>query len=162
MTNAMECQIDDAKFQRLVQKLSTELANPKMVRRILGPAMTIFVRAVRAKVTSPQRLAVSVKPTVGYRLKSRAKHLTTAKVGFGLRKSARPHSGPGVGIGYKNVHLAVLGSSERRTKSGASRGAMPAFFRGILAPTVSSKMRAALQKIEEQLKKEVSRIEKGG
>jgi len=162
MTDYMKMEIDDTKFRKIVEQLSKELANPRMVRRILSPSMRVLVRGVVAAVTSPPRVAAAVRPTIGFRLKSRSKHLTLARIGFGLRHKTIPHSGPGVGIGYRNVHWPVLGTAARETRRGAYRGSMPAYYRGILEPAVSSRMSLALQKVEEQLKKEVLRIEKGG
>ncbi len=160
----IQCEVDSREFGNFVKKLSESVGNPKVVRRILRPAMNLITKALRRRTTSPPAVAVEARKTIGVQLRSRSKHITTAKVGYALRKGTSKHAegAPGVGLSWRNIHWPVLGTDERVTKSGAGRGRMPAYFRGAVEAAKNEQIRSALRLAEELAYKEVVRIQKGG
>lgn len=84
-----------------------------------------------------------------------------AKVGLGVGKQSaskkpRKRSG-GVGLSKNNIHWAVFGVSDRRTKSGKYRGRHDGFLAGVVKTGASNaELRAALA-AREAVKKELEK-----
>jgi hypothetical protein len=92
----------------------------------------------------------------------------TAKVGVhvGRGRDKQPRHGPsapnrGIGIGARNVHWWINGSSTRRRKDGAYTGAMTAQQPGLASQAfraVSGKLPALMQaRADKQLQKEIAK-----
>jgi ElaB/YqjD/DUF883 family membrane-anchored ribosome-binding protein len=103
--------------------------------------------AINSSSASPEMKAAARK-TIGKRLKKLAGEYV-GKVGFAVGKSSKAKvtkakaragdkSQTGVGISAANIHWPVLGTRERRTNKGYSRGKMPADLKGVIERAVST------------------------
>jgi hypothetical protein len=101
----------------------------KVTRAAIGAGQTVIRKEMRAQIPPDQK---DVRKTVASRYKrKKSTKLMEAKVGIGVGKQTggRPQlrlaTRPGVGISKANVHWWALGTGQRKTKSGESRGSMP-------------------------------------
>ena len=142
------------------------------VSALVGPVKKQLRRAVNSVPTST-RLKKAVRVLIGSKIKSKS-GLYTAKVGLGVGRQSKAKGNKqhersvygqagaklasGVGIGQQNVHWTILGTSERRTKTGRETGQMPDDFRGVVPSAWKSSkshaVKACAVKSKEVLKKE--------
>jgi len=107
----------DAKLASLPNKVQRKIA-----RSALGKAMTLLLK--EAKKKAPVGTTGALKSSLGRRFKRITRQgITQAKVGIdvGKRKSGATQS-----LTAPHGHLVALGTKQRFTKTGASRGRMPA------------------------------------
>lgn len=121
-------------------KYMTEKGSSNIVRAMTSAVLTVVNRQIK-KDLSPK--VPEAKTAIRKRM-SWKKTKKTAKVGVGVGKAKglvlkndRGKRG-GVGIGRRNTHWWVIGSTTRKTKKGQNRGRMPAMQPG-LAPIALSK-----------------------
>ena len=138
----------DKKLDKKLGRLARRGAN-RVARRGLGKALTVLARAMRAE--APNK---TMKASIGKRnKKNRRKGIHEAKVGpnvgnKGKGEKRTPHA-----------HLFILGTKERFTKTGASRGAMPQndFVRRAAEKSRESAAAAMKAEIRKQIKIEASK-----
>jgi len=154
--------VDSRRLQRLVERAKRELSAAK-ARRIARPALRVLRdegrRLTRSQAGASSRLRRAAARTIAYSTRARRRNVVQAKVGYGVgRRRGRSHSGPGVGISKQNVHWAVLGTDERFTASGARRGRMRAYFKGVMQRALRSAMSRALRAAREEFRKIVREV----
>jgi hypothetical protein len=117
----------DKRIDRKLKRLAGS-AQRRIARAGLAKQMTNLSRGIRNAIPPDQK---SAKKTIGRKNKKNPKTgQHEAKVGLGVGKRTKstkqrdPKKG-GKGISKENIHWLVLGSKERRTKSGRSTGKMP-------------------------------------
>lgn len=135
-------------------------------------ALTVMARETRQAIASTNasdRMKRAAKKAIGSRFvkggTNRLGKTTTplAKAGFGVGKQSKAKraaatkragdaSKSGVGISSANIHWAVLGTKERQ-----GRGAMPAYFKGVLAAAVSSGGEKAIQAFRDAAARELAK-----
>ena len=114
---------------------------------------TVLVRGIRSQI--PVRLK-SAKRAIGWRFaKAKGgaeKGNLVAKVGAGVGKQVPPSARqgkPGVGLGKFNIHWAIMGTAQRRHRSGHPTGAMPPILAGIVQTGFKQATPQALQVIHD-------------
>ena len=141
-----------------------------------GRVLASMVRAQLTAIGKQMKADTSSKVKEGRkgvrsRFKNKAKkNWIQAKVGFGVgpkklrkpRKSKRTSRG-GVGISAQNIHWWVAGTKQRATRTGISRGVMPAMQPG-LAKTSAMKSRSQqsalmVKRGTKQLQKEIVKLQ---
>ena len=140
----------DAELDRALKLLGGRVAARIAVKGIRA-GMGEVRDAIRSEVTRP-----SIKRAIAARFKKKKGRGTyTAKVGGGVGKQKKARGGTrgGVGIAKENVHWYLLGTSGRQTKSGASRGQMPA--NGAVRRGFAKSSAAAMAKVREKMRTEL-------
>lgn len=111
----------DRKLDRALQQLAQKEAR-KVSRRAVNKGLTVVARAVRQAVPpakTPGHSSRQIKKSVGSRnRRNRRKGLQEAKAGVGVGKKR--------GVAAPHAHIVALGTANRTTARGASRGRMPA------------------------------------
>lgn len=169
----------------VVERLQTmgTVATPKAMRSALSAAMTYTSRAVKRQIAATpiiytssrgSRYTASMKRGMIRSVRKRiakTKKKIEGKVGYSVavkagskgsgvrwshgRTADNPRS---VGVASSTVHWFVLGTADRRTKKGAYRGKMPAFFKTTLQDAIRSAapgaFNVAINKVIEIMNKE--------
>lgn len=146
-------------FKRLEDKTAKSLMAAG-VRASLTNVARAMRKAVNASSAS-SGLKRAARKQVGSRFRKGGldrmgrQHAVVAKVGFAVGKKATLEraEGRGVGISERNVHWAVLGTDERKHKSGHPTGRMPALLAGITEQALASSRETALAAAREAIKK---------
>lgn len=117
-------------------------------------------KGIKAAIPGQYR---SARKGIGRRVK-RKKGEVIAKVGAGVggrSKSKRERKKrSGVGLSKNNIHWAILGVGERRTKKGFERGKHGGFLAGVVKEGASNaEIRAALA-MQDAVKKEIEKATK--
>lgn len=142
-------------------------AGQRIEKAAVLSGLNVFGGAIK-KGVDPQ--IKQVRKVVRSRFKKGRKRVV-AKVGFGVGPrnikavgKERPEGRPGVGIGANNVHWWFMGTKDRTTRSGASRGAMPAQQPGMVPRAYATNKAAAFKKMvdtaRKRLDKEAAKLRK--
>jgi hypothetical protein len=132
----------DAKLKDLELRTAKRIA-----RKAINKGLTQIARGQRAAAPTKR-----IKGTVGSRnKKNRKTGLAEAKVGMNVgKKLTNPKRMP-------HAHLLALGTSERTTRSGASRGRMPAIARDFIRAGTHAALGAAKTAIETSLRTDLAK-----
>lgn len=163
----------DHKLARL-SRSSSRRAVTSGIRAGLTPLGKAMRAGINASDASPE-LKRAARKTIGKRF-ARAKGgqgVYQAKVGFAVgmkhkavrravvkaRKKKRAEGGMsrGVGISAFNIHWFVLGTKQRRTKSGHATGRIPAFFEGVVGGAFAVAGGAALAAARAKIRQVIQR-----
>ena len=144
----------------------------KVGRSVLSSAIRGGLNVIEKKMKADLDPRVkAAKRGIGSRFK-RGKQVV-AKVGVGIGKRKKPlkkqrkrTTKGGVGIGEKNLHWWVLGTKQRKTKTGnKNRGAMPAMDPNLAANAYRETRAQVLAEMVRQGKKrlarEIARMKRG-
>lgn len=150
----------DRKLKRLGRRGGKKAAAAG-VRASLTPVRKAMRAAINASGASKE-LKRAARKTVASRFKkSRKTGRKEAKVGLGVGKQKKPNkrSGTaGVGISKTNIHWFVLGTDERKTKSGRNAGRIEGVFGDVtdtaFARSQSDAIAAARKKIDQVIQQE--------
>lgn len=147
----------------------THMAGPAADRAIkagIRASLSPLVKAMKAAVNSSgasTRMKRAARVTINSRfgkVRGGAKGEVQAKAGFGVGKqtiarkakaAARAKAGKGVGISSTNIHWPVLGTQDRKTKSGKPTGAMPTVFGGLAAKAFRSAKSAMMSQYKQKI-----------
>lgn len=101
----------------------------------------------------------SARKGIGRRVRRKAGEIV-AKVGAGVGKQSPPkrqRKRPGVGLGKRNIHWAILGVQNRQTKQGQNRGRHEGFLAGVVQQgAATAEIRAALA-MRQAVQKEIDK-----
>lgn len=116
----------DEKLEQLKLGVANKIARPALTK-----AARHLLKSAKAKVPPDMKAAKRALGLVVDTKGGKSRNQQRAKVGAGVGKANKfeakrsgKNSG-GVGISGKNIHWFVLGTGERKTKSGKSSGSMP-------------------------------------
>lgn len=155
----------DAKFKHLSDKGASKVAV-----RAIRAGMRLIVRGIKSEIPSHMKGA---KQAIRSRFKKNTRKkdgIISAKVGaaVGMSKAKQAASSekakaahgrgkkPGVGIGARNIHWALIGTKSRTQKTtGRKTGIMPAV--GAVKLGFAKSEAAAVQKIKDTLAKGIAR-----
>lgn len=170
----------DKELDKKLRDLSTKGARKAMASGI-NASLTPIVKAIRAGVNASSasaNLKSQARKAVGKRFvrggTSRMGKTTAqvAKAGFGvgfsgkrrqkaIASAAGKSKSRGAGISIGNIHWPVLGTAQRRTKTGHPTGAMPRMFGGVVArafmASKTASLEAARRKLAEVIRKEAQK-----
>lgn len=155
----LEVSYQDQLIQQRLSEIRSALGG-KIARKILTKTLLALSKDLKQQTRAapiPPSVAKRAAATIAYSMKKPR----PPRVGYSVGKQrARPHTGPGVGLSKVNIHWAVLGTQERRTRRGRSTGRMSAFLRGV-ASQVRTRAFSKFQRIADDiLREEIAK--KGG
>ena len=161
--------LGDKELIRKLDRLSKSGSKRAIVAGIQA-GMTPIAKAMRAAINAADAspgLKRQARKTIGARFAKAYKQskVREAKVGFAVGKKKKTivkavaaHEGSGVGISAANIHWFVLGTDERKRKSGASTGKIEGVFgdvtRQALATSAPASLAAAKKKIKQVIERE--------
>jgi hypothetical protein len=174
--------VGDAQLKQALRGLSDKVTK-KAVRSGLSASVSVMAKGVRNQI--PVKLK-TLKKLVGSGVAKQSSKIQGAKVGFSVGRASKAPLGrsmqnvtatgklKGVGIGPRNIHWAVLGTSRRTVKktrmyrngklvdvSNWNTGAMPPILSDVVRQGVEFKKDEAIKAMEDRLwKKMTEYIEK--
>ena len=153
----------DRELDRALVQVETEIA-VKVVVAGVRAAQAGIAAGIRKAIPSRYKQA---RKSIGSRFKRRSgqgiiKAKTGAAVGKRRRNTGDRGGRPGVGISAANIHWLLMGTAERRHKSGKSTGRMPplgAVRQGYSAalPTLPPRIQKAMRRT---LDREVAKVKR--
>lgn len=157
--------LGDKEFLAKLQRMDRKVAGP-IVRSGVLKGLRVIAKQIKANV--PPALK-ELKKTIGYKFSKRkgglSKGITQARVGAGVGKKQPKlpkRNRPGVGLGTRNVHWAILGTGQRfKKKTGKSTGTMvplvPDLVRKGFAQSSSAALHVMLESIRAKMVNEWER-----
>jgi cell division septum initiation protein DivIVA len=137
----------------------------------LTPLAQAMRSAVNASPASPE-LKRAARKMIGKRLKKKEGKDYVGKVGFAVGKATKAKkekaakrsvdkSKKGVGVSQSNIHWFVLGTKDRKTKTGHPTGRVEELLKGCVAQAssqaASAMLEAARKKVSEVLAREAAK-----
>jgi hypothetical protein len=175
----------DKALDRALGEIKESAAN-KLVRPAMAKALRTIAKAIRQEVPSQYKQAkrgigarfnkakrggnpgqITAKAGVGVGIKKKALEKINAKLNearaykrFKKRNSKKGGSIAGVGIGPSNVHWFVLGTKQRKHKSGKSTGAMRPVMENIVKDGFAKSSSTALSEMKSTVKSKLDALVK--